>query len=75
MIIGAGRHCSTLFASIPPNGEHCRDLFISEHKAPLSIGGAQKLVERLGKTAGLAFPAHIHMLAKSTSEMSALASS
>ena len=49
-------------ALIRANGEHCRDLFISEHKAPLSIDGAQKLVERLGKTAGLAFPVHIHML-------------
>jgi site-specific recombinase XerD len=29
---------------------------------PLSIDGAQKLIERLGETARLPFPIHIHML-------------
>jgi type 1 fimbriae regulatory protein FimB/type 1 fimbriae regulatory protein FimE len=37
-------------------------LFLSERGAPLSIDGAQKLVERLGETAGFAFPIHVHML-------------
>jgi type 1 fimbriae regulatory protein FimE len=37
-------------------------LFLSERKAPLSIDGVQKLVERLGVAAGLAFPIHAHML-------------
>jgi type 1 fimbriae regulatory protein FimB/type 1 fimbriae regulatory protein FimE len=46
---------------IRENGEHCRFLFISERGAPLSIDGAQKLVERLGEVAGLP-RLHIHML-------------
>src|SRR6516162_3328249 len=37
-------------------------LFLSERKAPLSIDGAQKLIERLGVAAGFAFPIHAHML-------------
>ena len=37
-------------------------LFLSERKAPLSIEGAQKLIERLGEAAGFAFPIHVHML-------------
>ena len=37
-------------------------LFLSERKAPLSIDGAQKLIERLGEAAGFAFPIHAHML-------------
>ena len=37
-------------------------LFMSERKAPLSIDGAQRLIERLGVAAGLAFPIHPHML-------------
>ena len=37
-------------------------LFLSERKAPLSIDGVQKLIERLGVAAGLAFPIHVHML-------------
>jgi len=44
------------------NGEHSRFLFLSERKAPLSIDGAQKLIERLGEAAGLPFPIHAHML-------------
>jgi len=44
------------------NGTHCRYLFISERGTPLSIDGAQKLIERLGKAARLPFPIHIHML-------------
>ena len=47
---------------IRDNGEHSRFLFLSERKAPLSIEGAQKLIERLGEAAGLPFPIHIHML-------------
>jgi integrase len=41
---------------------HSQFLFVSERKAPLSIDGAQKLIERLGAPAGLAFPIHVHML-------------
>ena len=37
-------------------------LFLSERKAPLSVDGVQKLVERLGVAAGFAFPIHAHML-------------
>jgi len=31
-------------------------LFLSERRAPLSVDGAQKLIERLGEAAGFAFP-------------------
>jgi type 1 fimbriae regulatory protein FimB/type 1 fimbriae regulatory protein FimE len=37
-------------------------LFLSERKAPLSVDGVQKLVERLGVAARFAFPIHAHML-------------
>ena len=37
-------------------------VFLSERKAPLSIDGAQKLIERLGEAAKLPFPIHAHML-------------
>jgi integrase len=47
---------------IRENGERCAHLFVSERKAPLSIDGAQKLVERLGEAAKLGFPVHIHIL-------------
>jgi integrase len=47
---------------IRENGEPSRFLFLSERKAPLSVDGAQKLVERLGEAAGLPFPIHAHML-------------
>jgi integrase len=47
---------------IRENGEHSRFLFLSERKAPLSIDGAQKLIERLGEAARLPFPIHAHML-------------
>ena len=46
---------------IRDNGEHCQYLFISERGAPLSIDGAQKLIERLGPIAGLP-RLHAHML-------------
>ena len=49
-------------ALIRANGEHSRYLFLSERKAPLSIDGAQKQIERLGVAAKLPFPVHIHML-------------
>jgi integrase len=42
------------------NGES-RFLFVSERGAPLSIDGAQKLIERLGDKAGIPH-LHIHML-------------
>jgi integrase len=47
---------------IRENGEHSRFLFLSERGAPLSIDGAQKLIERLGEAADFKFPIHAHML-------------
>jgi integrase len=47
---------------IRENGEHRAHLFVSERKAPLSIDGAQRLVERLGEVAKIGFPVHVHML-------------
>jgi type 1 fimbriae regulatory protein FimB/type 1 fimbriae regulatory protein FimE len=41
---------------------HADFVFLSERKAPLSVDGAQKLIERLGVAAKLAFPIHAHML-------------
>jgi type 1 fimbriae regulatory protein FimB/type 1 fimbriae regulatory protein FimE len=41
---------------------HADFVFLSERKAPLSVDGAQKLLERLGESAGLPFPIHAHML-------------
>ena len=41
---------------------HADFVFLSERKAPLSVDGAQKLIERLGESAGLPFPIHAHML-------------
>ena len=35
---------------------------MSERGAPMSIDGAQKLIERLGMAAELPFPIHAHML-------------
>src|SRR5262249_8871451 len=37
-------------------------LFMSERKAPISIDGFQKMVERLSIRANLGFPIHAHML-------------
>ena len=41
---------------------HADFVFVSERKAPLSVDGAQKLIERLGVAAELPFPIHAHML-------------
>jgi type 1 fimbriae regulatory protein FimB/type 1 fimbriae regulatory protein FimE len=41
---------------------HADFVFLSERKAPLSVDGAQKLIERLGESARLPFPIHAHML-------------
>jgi site-specific recombinase XerD len=41
---------------------HADFVFLSERKAPLSVDGAQKLIERLGVAANLPFPIHAHML-------------
>jgi type 1 fimbriae regulatory protein FimE len=41
---------------------HADFVFLSERKAPLSVDGAQKLIERLGAAAKLPFPIHAHML-------------
>jgi type 1 fimbriae regulatory protein FimE len=40
---------------------HSDFVFLSERKAPLSVDGAQKLIERLGEAAKLPFPIHAHM--------------
>jgi integrase len=40
---------------------HADFVFLSERKAPLSVDGAQKLIERLGQAARLPFPIHAHM--------------
>jgi integrase len=37
-------------------------LFMSERKAPISVDGFQKVVERLSVRAKLGFPVHSHML-------------
>jgi type 1 fimbriae regulatory protein FimB/type 1 fimbriae regulatory protein FimE len=37
-------------------------LFMSERKAPISVDGFQKMVERTSARAELGFPAHAHML-------------
>jgi type 1 fimbriae regulatory protein FimB/type 1 fimbriae regulatory protein FimE len=37
---------------------HADSVFLSERKAPLSVDGAQKLIERLGEAAKLPFPIH-----------------
>jgi type 1 fimbriae regulatory protein FimB/type 1 fimbriae regulatory protein FimE len=37
-------------------------LFMSERKAPISVDGFQKMVERLGERANLGFSVHAHML-------------
>ena len=41
---------------------HADFVFLSERKAPLSVDGAQKLIERLGVAAKLPFSIHAHML-------------
>jgi type 1 fimbriae regulatory protein FimB/type 1 fimbriae regulatory protein FimE len=40
---------------------HADFVFLSERKAPLSVDGAQKLIERLGEAAKLPFPIHAHI--------------
>jgi integrase len=37
-------------------------LFMSERKAPISVDGFQKMIERLSDRAKLGFPVHAHML-------------
>src|SRR6201981_3304632 len=41
---------------------HADFVFLSERKAPLSVDGAQKLIERLGEAAELPLLIHAHML-------------
>jgi len=41
---------------------HADFVFLSERKAPLSVDGAQKLIERLGEAAKMPFSIHAHML-------------
>ena len=40
---------------------HADFVFLSERKAPLSVDGAQALIERLGVAAKLPFPIHAHI--------------
>jgi type 1 fimbriae regulatory protein FimB/type 1 fimbriae regulatory protein FimE len=63
----AGQHGLTgeelrLLRALRRKHPHADFVFLSERKAPLSIDGAQKLIERLGKAAKLPFPIHAHML-------------
>jgi integrase len=51
-----------LIRALVRENPHSQFLFLSERKAPLSNYGAQKLITRLGVTAGLTFPIHAHML-------------
>ena len=54
---------------------HADFVFLSERKAPLSVDGAQKLIERLGVAAELPFPIHAHMLRDAAGYAWALAGS
>ena len=51
-----------LLRALRRENPHADFVFLSERKAPLSVDGAQKLIERLGVTAKLSFPIHAHML-------------
>jgi type 1 fimbriae regulatory protein FimB/type 1 fimbriae regulatory protein FimE len=51
-----------LLRALRRDNPHGAFVFMSERKAPMSVDGAQKLVERLGEAAGLPFPIHVHML-------------
>jgi integrase len=51
-----------LLRALRRDNPHADFVFLSERKAPLSIDGAQKLIERLGEAAGLPFRIHAHML-------------
>jgi integrase len=51
-----------LLRSLRREHPHADFVFLSERKAPLSIDGAQKLIERLGEAAELPFKIHAHML-------------
>src|SRR6516164_2846094 len=51
-----------LLRALRRENPHADFVFPSERKAPLSVDGAQKLIERLGVTAKLSFPIHAHML-------------
>jgi integrase len=54
-----------LIRAVMRDNDGNRFLFVSERGAPLSIDGAQKLIERLGRKAGINH-LHIHMLRHST---------
>ncbi len=56
-----GRELRALRRLQRENG-HSTHLFISERKAPISIDGFQKMIERLNDRASLGFAAHAHML-------------
>jgi integrase len=51
-----------LLRALRRESPHADFVFLSERKAPMSIDGAQKLIERLGVAAKLPFPIHPHML-------------
>ena len=54
-----------LIRAVMRDNDGSRFLFVSERGAPLSIDGAQKLIERMGRKAGIPH-LHIHMLRHST---------
>jgi len=57
-----GSVTSSLLQARQREHPHADFVFLSERKAPLSVNGAQKLIERLGVAAELPFPIHAHML-------------
>jgi type 1 fimbriae regulatory protein FimB/type 1 fimbriae regulatory protein FimE len=51
-----------LLRALRRHDPHAAFVFMSERKAPMSTDGAQKLIARLGVTAGMPFTIHAHML-------------
>ena len=65
MSVGRGGFCPAklrLLRALRREHPHADFVFLSERKAPPSVDGAQKLIERLGEAAKLPFPIHAHML-------------
>src|SRR5262249_12656933 len=59
---GLQGHELRLLRALRREHPHTDFVFLSERKAPLSVDGAQKLIERLGVAAEMPFPIHAHML-------------
>jgi type 1 fimbriae regulatory protein FimE len=55
-----------LLRALRRDNPHGAFVFMSERKAPMSVDGAQKLIERLGVAAEMPFQIHAHMLRHST---------